>query len=233
MKFFKSLMFIAVAAMAFTACQKEEGVAEQTGVKVDFTTVANDTRTHFGEADGSKYPTLWTGNETVAVSLNYASQVEANVTASEDFKTANFNATLEGVSIDKHNAAGYVVPEGYNTVTNTGALFQQPVFRPLAGLGTTGGESFTGNNGTYHIYLPEYGNVGEGAIPAVMTVTIDGEDYELHFKDYANDDPFNVVRNHYYQYTIMGIDKETGVKVSLQYEVVDWSPVENPELSFE
>lgn len=95
MKFFKSLMFIAVAAMAFTACQKEEGVAEQTGVKVDFTTVANDTRTHFGEADGSKYPTLWTGNETVAVSLNYASQVEANVTASEDFKTANFNATLE------------------------------------------------------------------------------------------------------------------------------------------
>ena len=132
----------------------------------------------------------------------------------------NFNATLEGVSIDKHNAAGYVVPEGYYTVTNTGALFQQPVFRPLAGLGT-GSLSFTGNNGTYHIYLPEYENVGEGAIPAVMTVTIDGEDYELHFKDYANDDPFNVVRNHYYQYTIMGIDKDVEVTLGeLVYDVV-------------
>ena len=56
---------------------------------------------------------------------------------------------------------------------------------------------------------------------AVMTVTIDGEDYELHFKDYANDDPFNVVRNHYYQYTIMGIDKDVEVTLGeLVYDVV-------------
>lgn len=144
----------------------------------------------------------------------------------------NFNATLEGVSIDKHNAAGYVVPEGYNNVTNTGALFQQPVFRPLAGSGTgTGSLSFTDNNGIYHIYLPEYQNVGEGVTPAVMTVTIDGEDYELHFKDYASNAPFDVVRNHYYQYTILGVNTE--IEVSLQYQVVDWTSVENPGLSFE
>ena len=148
----------------------------------------------------------------------------------------NFNATLEGVSIDKHNAAGYVVPEGYYTVTNTGALFQQPVFRPyVMQEGETVGSSlqFTDANGVCHIYLPEYQNVGEGAPPAVMTVTIDGKDYPLYFKDYANDTPFNVVRNHYYQYTITGIYQETEVEVSLLYEVVDWSPVDNPELSFE
>ena len=142
----------------------------------------------------------------------------------------NFNATLEGVSIDKHNAAGYVVPEGYNTITNTGALFQQPVFRPLAGLGTTGSESFTGNNGTYHIYLPEYENVGEGATPAVMTVTIDGEDYPLYFKDYEKDTPFDIVRNHYYQYTITSISES--VEFELNYQVEVWKDITNPTVTF-
>lgn len=144
----------------------------------------------------------------------------------------DFQATLTGVSIDKHNAAGYVVPAGYNTVTNTGALFQQSVFRPLAGLGT-GSLPFTGNNGTYHIYLPEYQNVGEGATPAVMTVTIDGKDYELHFKDYANDNPFDIVRNHYYQYTIMGVVTQEDAEVTLNYDVIVGTPQEIIIPSFE
>lgn len=141
--------------------------------------------------------------------------------------------TLESVTLDKYNVNGNVLPMGAATATATEAMGQQTVFNPNVITSGTNLRFTTAENGVCYIYLPEYRNVGEGATPAVMTVTIDGEDYELHFKNYANDTPFDVVRNHYYQYTITGINKEAGVKVSLQYKVVGWTSVENPGLYFE
>lgn len=96
MKFFKTLMFIAAAAMAFTACSTEEGVVEKSGVKVSFTAVDTQTRTSFGEADGTNYPTLWTGNEEVIIGLNNISNgstVKAAITT-EDNKSAHWEAEI-------------------------------------------------------------------------------------------------------------------------------------------
>ena len=113
-------MLFAVAAMAFNSCAIDEGVTEKTDVKVEFSTIADDSRTHFGEADGTKYPTLWTGDESVLVSLNYAKEVAVDVTASEDFKTAKFNATLED-----DNSGAYTIyalcPESatYNSINSS------------------------------------------------------------------------------------------------------------------
>ena len=113
-------MLFAVAAMAFNSCAIDEGVTEKTDVKVEFSTIADDSRTHFGEADGTKYPTLWTGDESVLVSLNYAKEVAVDVTASEDFKTAKFNATLKD-----DNSGAYTIyalcPESatYNSINSS------------------------------------------------------------------------------------------------------------------
>lgn len=157
---------------------------------------------------------------------------KVEVKLDDDFK-ATLKEGLTDVSIDKPNPKGFVVPKGYNDVINTGALFQQPVFRPyVLQNGETVGSSlqFTNDKGIYHIYLPEYQNVGEGATPAVMTVTIDGAKYELHFKDYASDTPFDVVRNHYYLYTITSISES--VEFELNYQVEVWKDITNPTVTF-
>ena len=67
---FKSLMLVAVAAMAFTACQNEPEVivnnsAESTTITFDATFA--DTRSQFGEKDGEGYPSTWTGNEEAII----------------------------------------------------------------------------------------------------------------------------------------------------------------------
>ena len=87
--------------------------------------------------------------------------------------------------------------------------------------------------------MPEYQNVGEGASLAQMTVQIGDKTYPLEFKMYDNDDDesndqyFNIVRNHYYQYVITSItESEVEVELTLRYQVIDWEKIENPTLDF-
>ena len=63
-----------------------------------------------------------------------------------------------------------------------------------------------------------------------MTVRIAGNDYSLEFKDYENDVPFNIVRNHCYQYIITGIS--TKENVLLLYQSTPWTDVNNRDLTF-
>lgn len=66
----KSLLLIAAAAMTFTSCQKEDKAQVNDGkgtVKVNFTSVADGTKTYFGDRTTDKYPTLWTGDEKVGI----------------------------------------------------------------------------------------------------------------------------------------------------------------------
>ena len=147
---------------------------------------------------------------------------------------------LQSVTVDKYNQTGYVLPkfpetfpEGYD---GTEDLDQDAVFNP----NTTTPETNLGftpdGNGGFYVYLPEYQNVGEGASPAQMTVTIDDKTYPLEFKIYddeSNDKYFNIVRNHYYQYIITGVaDDVVSVKLSLQYQVIDWKEVDKNTLEF-
>lgn len=147
---------------------------------------------------------------------------------------------LQSVTVDKYNQTGYVLPkfpetfpEGYD---GTEDLDQDAVFNPNTTTPETDLRFTPSINGGFYVYLPEYQNVGEGASPAQMTVQIDDKTYPLEFKIYddeSNDKYFNIVRNHYYQYIITGVaDDAVSVKLSLQYQVIDWKEVDKNTLEF-
>lgn len=99
---FKSIMCIAAAAMAFTACStadiNEEITTPQT-ITVKFNALAeNMTRTTFGvyDEENKEYPTLWEGDETIKLALGLtAGSNSSPVVASADKTSASFEAEFE------------------------------------------------------------------------------------------------------------------------------------------
>lgn len=99
---FKSIMCIAAAAMAFTACStadiNEEITTPQT-ITVKFNALAeNMTRTTFGDYDSTnkEYPTLWEGDETIKLALGLTTGKDSSpVVASADNTSASFEAEFE------------------------------------------------------------------------------------------------------------------------------------------
>lgn len=99
---FKSIMCIAAAAMAFTACStadiNEEITTPQT-ITVKFNALAeNMTRTSFGDYDSTnkEYTTLWQGGETIKLALGLTTGNDSSpVVASADNTFASFEAEFE------------------------------------------------------------------------------------------------------------------------------------------
>ena len=97
MKLMNKMILSMAMIMAVTACTKENignDSADSDGM-VRFVAAEEITRTHFGTPDGNTCPTLWTGNESVAVALNYSATAQAEVKASVDGKSMAFSALLE------------------------------------------------------------------------------------------------------------------------------------------
>lgn len=144
---------------------------------------------------------------------------------------------IGAITISPYNTQGYYLPAGYESVETTGELDREEAgtaysFNPLASVSTSS-LTFTGENGKYYIYLPEYDNSTDAA---KIQVTVNGETYDLEFKDYENGaptgDPYDIVRNHIYRYTITGVNDG---KLKLEYRVLLWDKVEsaigwNPEI---
>lgn len=91
--------FIAAVAMSVAACSKNEVETlvpgEEEALKVSFTASAEaTTRTTFGEKDGNSYPVHWTSNTKIALRYNTSDMTEADVTPSDDGKTAGFEASF-------------------------------------------------------------------------------------------------------------------------------------------
>lgn len=82
----------AVAAMCLFSCNKENVTPSESTQTITFTALTPDTKTHFGEKAGNAYPTLWTGNEQVAVSYNGGAKTTANVSGSG--KSASISAEI-------------------------------------------------------------------------------------------------------------------------------------------
>lgn len=80
----------AVAAMCLFSCNKENVRPSESTQTITFTALTPDTKTHFGEKAGNAYPTLWTGNEQVAVSYNGGAKTTARVSGSG--KSASISA---------------------------------------------------------------------------------------------------------------------------------------------
>ncbi len=76
-------------------CQKQEemDLAERQGRRVLFSAGEMETRTAFGDPDGTSYPILWTDQDSrVAVSLNFNPPQGAEVQPSSNGHTATFSA---------------------------------------------------------------------------------------------------------------------------------------------
>ena len=142
--------------------------------------------------------------------------------------------SLTGVTISTANTQGYSLPAGYAAVSNTKELDREDgntnyTFHPYPNSATVTDLAFTGDNGTYTLYLPEYDN---GTTPATLTVTVTDEDkkqetYTLEFKDYEGGKPttgdaYDIVRNHLYRYTITKIDNG---QLTVQHKVMPWNKV--------
>lgn len=80
----------AVAAMCLFSCNKENVRPSENKQTITFTALTPDTKTHFGEKAGTAYPTLWTGNEQVAVSYNGGAKTTASISGSG--KSASISA---------------------------------------------------------------------------------------------------------------------------------------------
>ena len=82
----------AVAAMCLFSCTKENVRPSESTQTITFTALTPDTKTHFRAKDDTSYPTLWTGNEQVAVSYNGGAKTKAIVSGSG--KSASINAEI-------------------------------------------------------------------------------------------------------------------------------------------
>lgn len=141
--------------------------------------------------------------------------------------------TLQSVSIDNSNKQGYCLPKDYTLVGNTTDLDREEdtditTFNPYKNSEKIEGRTFTNENGTY-IYLPEYDNGTEAAkiqVTVKNNTTNEEKKYDLEFKDYENGaptgDPYDIVRNHIYRYTITGVNDG---KLIIKYKAKPWELV--------
>lgn len=131
--------------------------------------------------------------------------------------------TIDNIAVDKSNPNGYCLPNGYNSVSETDQLDMEgetpASFKPY----TSETPESKAEDGQHYIYLPEYDNSTK---PAKIQVTVNNETYELEFKDYENGaptgDPYDIVRNHIYRYTITGVNDG---KLIIKYKAMPWELV--------
>lgn len=154
--------------------------------------------------------------------LRAMAKVEVNF--AESFPS---NYEIGSITINPYNTQGYCLPAGYASVDATGKLDREEIspasFNPLDSPSNME-LTFKGENNSYYIYLPEYDNSTK---PAKIQVTVNGETYELEFKDYENGAPkegtqYDIVRNHIYRYTITGVNDG---KLIIKYKAMPWELV--------
>ena len=211
---FKSLMLVAVAAMGFTSCQKEE-LPTQTGAeKFTIDVIANleETRSAFGEKSGNAYPSYWQSGELVEASTSIVEsmgaytyldgeQSSATIQLEEGATTARF--TLDFSSTISSGTTLYMATPGesvhvdYNGITYTIPTTQTPLAAsvdPLAHILTV---TYDGDYNNQEIvtkweHAAAYGKMTlknfEGEIKNVV-VTIDSKSYVLN-ADHVTDNVF-------------------------------------------
>lgn len=99
-QFFKMMMFIVAATMAFAACSQQyedETQISAPTIKVTATMLLEATRSSFGEPDGKIYPTEWDGDEKMKYSLNFGDAKDVEPTFVDDQSaTAELTLTDDG-----------------------------------------------------------------------------------------------------------------------------------------
>ena len=141
--------------------------------------------------------------------------------------------TIKSVTIRNHNASGYSLPLHWYKVTDVRNLSWKAEnedahsFNPKSGVATTGLNLSAEVEGSkYVVYLPEQTNDGS-VVMDVVVVDATNKEYTfenaIYLKDYASGQTLDLVRNHYYEYTITKVN--TGVGLNLKCVVQPWNLV--------
>ena len=133
--------------------------------------------------------------------------------------------------INKYATTGYWFPNGWNTGTNTTSLAHSDCYNPTTNSLSDAAKYFTNNSAKSScvVYLPEMAT-SQSDISIVLTKG--NSEYPFYnaikFANYvngfANNETFNVVRNHHYQYTINKVN--VGSNLELTCVVQPWTLVE-------
>ncbi len=215
--------------MVFANCDKIDTTSGLTGLYYQFDANAFSNQSKYIPMWGVKQCTLnlLKGDLSMVDGYIYLLRSMAKVEVKLDSSIANlFN--LDKVLVSAYNMKSNILPNGYTTATATEAMDMQSVFNPNTSAKGSNLYFTKVSNDEYCLYLPEYQNVG--ADTATMTVRIAGKDYPLEFKDYENDVPFNIIRNHCYQYIITGISSVENAL--LLYQSIPWTDLNNKDLAF-
>lgn len=142
---------------------------------------------------------------------------------------------LTGVTMNRTNPSGFLLPEDWNTVSSTSAITLEKTLRIPPGL-TPSERSFstTSDDGAIIFYVPEINNA-TGTDEIKLTVAYkdaDGADQtgEIRFVKYGTDGkpvadptPWDIIRNHHYSFTITQVPEEiTNETITVDYTVCDW-----------
>ena len=171
---------------------------------------------------------------------------KVGVKLSQDLKDQGYE--LGDLKINKVGGYGYSVPNGWNVSSETKVLAHTGCFRPSDGTNAMINDVntfITSSDGTKYIYVPETGNSSDAPIQVslvlnkkvgdaiVETLTFDYVS-GLQFCNYNNgtptDDIYNIVRNHYYEYTINSVNVGD---LFLTLKVKDWDDAPIWDVDFE
>lgn len=136
---------------------------------------------------------------------------------------------LDRVTLDKYNTQGYVLPAGYNQVSETRLLNYDSgtaqSFNPLASPSTERKEFTDGL-----IYIPEFDNTNRDATLSIWIHNPNGTTTERTFPIASYTDGvlsgnMNIVRNHYYQFHVY---RSNDILIDL--DVKQWTVIRHPEI---
>ena len=119
------MMAIAVAAMSFASCSTDvtEDIAPVEKFTVKINAVSPESRTVFGDINEGKYPTLWTGNESIKAELNltsaYNNPAIPITSVSADKTSATFEATFKATDADEYTIYAVCPADAYVSGPNS------------------------------------------------------------------------------------------------------------------
>ncbi|MST85056.1 hypothetical protein [Hallella mizrahii] len=156
--------------------------------------------------------------------------------------------TIRSISIDRWNNKGYCLPGVISGLDNTKDLTFNNSLHVFTGSGEATAikatpidftaTATTASTASKNLYLPEYDNTSAGVTPATLSVTLTDPDgkkdgpYKLKFVQYDGSDaptgaPYDIVRNHWYQYIIYKNAERT---LTVKLTVRKWNREDHPEI---
>ena len=139
--------------------------------------------------------------------------------------------TIKSATLKYYNQTGYVLPSGWQQVSNTKGLDQENCVRVYRHTAINMPFIEDEKTGDYYIYITEYDNInypGErNKISLEFNVGGEIKSFEdvISFCQYRNGMPvensfYDIVRNHIYEFEILSI---AGSNLVLEYTVADWA----------